>query len=131
MGLGAASGRRGKPVNLRQARYVVAVWEEGSFTRAAMRCGVSQPSISIAIQRLESELGVALFSRGPRGRPVPTAFLRKIGPRLSEIGRLAEHIVLMAAKLERFSPRSTRRRKLPSFHNGVEPEKRRGHGRVD
>lgn len=44
----------------------VAVAETGSLTRAASRLGLAQPTVSLRIKRLETELGAALFERGPR-----------------------------------------------------------------
>ncbi len=45
--------------------YFLALCQEKSFTRAARQCGVSQPSLTNAIRRLERELGKELFRRGP------------------------------------------------------------------
>ena len=50
-----------------QVRYFLALCEEKNFTRAAKRCGVSQPSVSNAIRRLEEELGGDLFHRTKNG----------------------------------------------------------------
>ncbi|HXZ45221.1 MAG TPA: LysR family transcriptional regulator [Acidobacteriota bacterium] len=50
-----------------QIRYFLAICEEGSFTGAARRCGVSQPSVSNAIKLLEEEFGGSLFRRAARG----------------------------------------------------------------
>lgn len=59
-------------MDLRQLGYVVAIAEEGGFTSAADRVGISQPSLSYAIKALENELGAVLFHR--LGRTVkPTA----------------------------------------------------------
>lgn len=45
-------------------RYLVAFADEGTFSRAAERCHVSQPTLSVAVQNLEEELGVRLIERG-------------------------------------------------------------------
>ncbi|MCF6178176.1 MAG: LysR family transcriptional regulator [Geopsychrobacter sp.] len=54
-------------MELRSLRYFIAVYEELSLTAASKRCFVAQPSISSAIQHLESELERQLFVRHPRG----------------------------------------------------------------
>ncbi|MEP7063364.1 MAG: LysR substrate-binding domain-containing protein [Betaproteobacteria bacterium] len=51
-------------MTLNELRYVVAVAHERSFGRAAAKCFVSQPALSVAIQKLEEELGATLFERG-------------------------------------------------------------------
>ncbi|MDH5287995.1 MAG: LysR substrate-binding domain-containing protein [Betaproteobacteria bacterium] len=51
-------------MTLNELRYVVAVAQELSFGRAAAKCFVSQPALSVAIQKLEEELGAPLFERG-------------------------------------------------------------------
>ncbi|MGV9711728.1 LysR family transcriptional regulator [Gordonia sp. NPDC003424] len=54
-------------MELRQLRYFTAVVEAGSFTAAAADLHISQPPLSVAIAKLESEVGVTLLLRTPRG----------------------------------------------------------------
>lgn len=51
-------------MTLTELRYIVALYQTGHFGRAAERCHVSQPTLSIAVKKLEEELDVALFERG-------------------------------------------------------------------
>jgi LysR family hydrogen peroxide-inducible transcriptional activator len=50
-------------MNLSELRYVVALARERHFGRAAAACFVSQPTLSVAIKKLEQELGITLFER--------------------------------------------------------------------
>ncbi len=52
-------------MTLTELRYIVAVARERHFGRAADACHVSQPTLSVAIKKLEEELEVKLFERGP------------------------------------------------------------------
>lgn len=63
-------------VTLRQLRYFDALMETGHFGRAADRCAVTQPALSMQIRELEVRLGAPLFERGAAGVR-PTAFGRE------------------------------------------------------
>ena len=50
-------------MTLTELKYIIAVAQEKHFGRAAQRCFVSQPTLSIAIKKLEEELNISLFDR--------------------------------------------------------------------
>jgi DNA-binding transcriptional LysR family regulator len=73
-------------MELRQLRYLLALAEEGSFTRAAQTANVAQPALSRQIQKLENELGLPLVDRTthrlaitPAGQEVVAAGRRVLG----------------------------------------------------
>ncbi|NUS55790.1 MAG: LysR family transcriptional regulator, partial [Streptomycetaceae bacterium] len=79
-------------MELQQMRYVVAVAETNSFTRAAQRCHVVQSALSHQIARLEKELGARLFertSRRVRLTPAGEAFLSEARQCLNAAERAA------------------------------------------
>ena len=74
------SGRR-RDVNFQQVQYFLAVCEARSFTRAARRCGVAQPTVTKAIRELEGQIGGPLFvRRRHRGGRSPTSLGLAIKP---------------------------------------------------
>ncbi|MCA9298271.1 MAG: LysR family transcriptional regulator [Phycisphaerales bacterium] len=88
-------------MEIRQLEYVVAAAEAGTISRAASRCGVSQPSVSQQILKLEEELGVALFDRLGRGVALTEAG-RALLPRAKRILAQAQEIESgLRADLER------------------------------
>lgn len=60
-------------MTLTELRYIVAVAHARHFGRAAEACFVSQPTLSVAVKKLEEELGVQLFERGPTEVTVTSA----------------------------------------------------------
>jgi len=50
-------------VTLQELKFIIALSEENHFHKAAEKCFVSQPTLSIAVKKLEKELGVDLFER--------------------------------------------------------------------
>lgn len=59
-------------MTLTELRYIVTLAQEQHFGRAAERCFVSQPTLSIAVKKLEEELDVAIFERSKtRVSPTP------------------------------------------------------------
>jgi LysR family hydrogen peroxide-inducible transcriptional activator len=60
-------------MTLTELRYIVALARERHFGRAAEACFVSQPTLSVAVKKLEDELGVQIFERGAGEVTVTTA----------------------------------------------------------
>jgi LysR family transcriptional regulator, hydrogen peroxide-inducible genes activator len=80
-------------MTLSELRYIVAVANERSFGRAARRCFVSQPALSVAIQKLEEELGARLFERGKNEvtvTPVGARVVEQAQKVLEEAARIRE-----------------------------------------
>lgn len=78
-------------MTLTELRYLVALDKERHFGRAAERAFVSQPTLSVAVKKLESELGVILFERNrgeARVTPVGRRIIDQAYRVLGEIGTL-------------------------------------------
>ncbi len=85
---------RARAFDLRQLEYFCAVARTGSFTRAAEDLGISQPSLSEQIARLEQGLGAALFERLNRRielTPLGEAILGKAQALLEDAAALPDH----------------------------------------
>jgi molybdenum-dependent DNA-binding transcriptional regulator ModE len=83
-------------MEMHQIRYFLALCEEKSFTRAAKRCGVSQPSLTNAIKRLEAEFGGPLFERSRRMTRL-SSLGEIVRPNLAEMERSAANANRTAA----------------------------------
>lgn len=84
-------------MNLRDLTYLLAVAEHGHFGRAARACGISQPTLSVQVRKLEEMLGVALFERG--GKVVPTAACEQLIGHVRAAVAEAEAIIAVARDL--------------------------------
>lgn len=84
-------------MTLNELRFIVAVAQERNFRRAAEKSFISQPALSLAIQKLEEELGLKIFERGKSDitiTPVGNAIVEQAQRVLEE----AEHIREIAAQ---------------------------------
>jgi DNA-binding transcriptional LysR family regulator len=88
-------------MQMHQVRYFVALCEEGNFTRAARRSGVSQPSLTNAISALERELGGPLFRRKPS--VAMTALGCAIQPYMQRIAETADQALQTARTVGQMS----------------------------
>jgi LysR family hydrogen peroxide-inducible transcriptional activator len=64
-------------ITLTELRYLIALDKERHFGRAAKRAFVSQPTLSVAVKKLEAELGVTVFERN-RGEARVTPIGRRV-----------------------------------------------------
>ncbi|VVD84744.1 LysR family transcriptional regulator [Pandoraea anhela] len=86
-------------IDVRLLRYFIAVAETGHMTRAAERLGIGQPPLSQQIRVLETQLGVTLFERLPRGMALTDAgqafladayeVVRKLDQAVDDVRRVA------------------------------------------
>lgn len=80
-------------MTLNELRYIVAVAQERNFRRAAEKSFISQPALSLAIQKLEEELGVQIFERGKSEvsvTPIGLQIVEQAQRALEEAGRIRE-----------------------------------------
>ena len=84
-------------MTLTELKYIVAVAREKHFGRAAEACFVSQPTLSVAIKKLEEELDVKLFERG--GSEV------SVTPLGEQIVRQAQQVIEQAAAIKEIAKR--------------------------
>jgi DNA-binding transcriptional LysR family regulator len=107
-------------MSLRQMEYLVAVVEEGSFTRAAQRLFVTQPALSHQIKALEKSVGGALLERQPNAvhlTPMGRAFL----PHATAAVRAAEEAHRAASGVGQLESGELRLATLHSLALGVVP----------
>jgi DNA-binding transcriptional LysR family regulator len=78
-------------MELRQLRYLAVLSETLNFTRAAERLNISQPPLTVAIAKLEQELGARLFNRSNRGLTLT--------PAGEDVLRHARQVLLHAERL--------------------------------
>ena len=84
-------------MTLTELRYIVAVARERHFGRAAEACFISQPTLSVAVKKLEEELDVKLFERGSNEVSVT--------PLGEEIVRQAQSVIEQAAGIKEIAKR--------------------------
>lgn len=80
-------------MTLNELRYIVAVAQELNFRRAAEKAYISQPALSLAIQKLEHELAIKIFERGKNSitiTPTGQAVIEQAQRVLEEAERIRE-----------------------------------------
>lgn len=84
-------------MTLTELQYIVAVAQERHFGRAAEKTFVTQPALSLAIKKLEEELGTTIFERR-RNRIELTALGEQIVHQAQRVMEEVEHIRILAAQ---------------------------------
>jgi len=84
-------------MTLTELRYIVAVAQERHFGRASDRCCISQPALSLAIQKLEEELSAAIFERR-KNRITLTPLGEQIVHQAQRVLEEADQIKVLAAQ---------------------------------
>jgi DNA-binding transcriptional LysR family regulator len=84
-----------------RVEYFLAVCREKSFSRAALRCRVSQPSLTNGIKALEEELGGRLFQRYPHFEL--TELGNRVLPAMKRMEKAAKEVAAIAAASSRLA----------------------------
>jgi LysR family transcriptional regulator, hydrogen peroxide-inducible genes activator len=84
-------------MTLTELKYVLAVVRQRHFGRAAETCHVAQPTLSVAVKKLEEELGVMLFERGGGGEVTVTPAGARVAEQAARIFELVDGIRDLAA----------------------------------
>lgn len=94
--------------SLTQIEYALAVHKFGHFAKAAKACHVTQPTLSMQIQKLETDLGVVIFDRSKK--PI---LLTEIGHQIIE---QMQAILFETRKIERIIEKNRERTRLGKLH---------------
>lgn len=81
-------------MTLSELKFVVAVAQEKSFRKAAKKIFISQPALSLAIKKLEDELGILIFERSRKDVSITSVGQKIINQAvivLSEVEKIKEH----------------------------------------
>ncbi|WNJ90373.1 LysR family transcriptional regulator [Bosea sp. 685] len=108
-------------IDVRQLRAFVTVAQFGSFTRAAGSLNLSQPALTVQIQKLEDGLGVRLFDRNTRSVSL-TRIGRELAPQLGRILSDLDAVVGDTRQLAQGQQGVVRLAVLPSYASGILPE---------
>ena len=84
-------------MTLTELQYIVIVAQERHFGRAAERASVTQPALSLAVKKLEEELGTAIFERR-RKRIELTSLGEQIVHQAQRVIEEADHVKILAAQ---------------------------------
>lgn len=121
-------------MDINQLRYFSEVAKVKNFTRAAKNCHVAQPALSQQVRRLETQLGVKLLKRLPRGAAL-TSEGEILVPYIQTVLNSVQEIENVAAELRGVSRGNVKILSLPSACVYVLPPKvaafKRDHPRID
>ncbi len=81
-------------MTLSELKFVVAVAQEKSFRKAAKKIFISQPALSLAIKKLEDELGTLIFERSRKDVSITSVgqkIIKQAVIVLSEVEKIKEH----------------------------------------
>lgn len=101
-------------MTLQQMEYIVAVYRTRHFAKAAEACGVTQPTLSAMVQKLEQELDIKIFERSPQ-QVVPTPIGRLVVEQAWKVLQRAKKIKEIVAEEKKSTAGSLRIGILPTI----------------